>query len=396
MNRFAARTGILLLYCLPPLLAVGYHLHAYRARALDVVDELQAYAQQIESDPDGEANAVLADNELSRQLVTLYTKQRALGVEVATDRAHFEVRVLRLWAYNSSLIAGLTLLPFLLLGGPLAFDDRLDLGLAQRTRAATSGWQRKLLLGFVIALGWVYVLNPLGRGASIAYDFVLSSDAVSMSTLPIYIDARDFLSHTMCGFLGWYLHLLGYVFRKSYLSDVVSHRVYSLFFRKLLFVYGIALIVTSVAADQAKVVTFLIGFFPLSALSLLKDAGVKALEGVGGKESSLLDLPLISRWEALRLEEEGIETVPALAMADRAELARVLPVEPRIVALWIDAARLAAIAGPERYGCLRRYCSTASELERRIEDAAFVAKLDEECGVANPTEMVTLLRTTFA
>jgi len=394
MRRQAARLAIVVLYCLPAALTLAYQLYAYRGRALDVVDELRHYATRIESGE--EVAAELADNELAEQLVAFYRKQRALGVEVVTEQRSIERRVLALWRYNSALIAAMTLLPFLLLAVRLAYDPRLGLALGERARVAAGGWQRKLLLGFVIGLGWVYTVSPLGRGASIAYDYVVSGDAISMSTLPIYVDARDFLSPTVCGFLGWYLHLLGYFFRKSYLGDVISHQVYGLFFRKLLFVYGMALIVTSVAGDQAKVLTFLLGFFPLSAFSLLKQTGVKALESAGARDSSLLDLPLISRWEALRLEEEGVETVPALAMADREQLHRVLPVAPPVVDLWIDAARLAAVVGPERYESLRQVCHTASELVSRVGDAGFVARLRDECGIANPEEVVRMLESAFA
>ncbi len=394
MSRPLAKLAVLLLYCLPAVAVLAFQLHGYRVRALDVVDELQAYARQVASAADADP-APIADNELAAQLVELYRKQQAMGVLRADDRGHFEARALSIWAYNSALIAALTLLPFFLLGGRLAFGDFPELGPRQKARFAARGWAMKLLVAFVVSLGWVYVLNPVGRGASVAYNYIATSDTVSLTTLPIYIDAQDLLTHTMCGFLGWYLHLLGYFFRKYYLGDVVSARVYGLFFRKFLFVYGIGLIITSVAADQAKVVTFLLGFFPLSAFSVLKEAGLKAFEGAGKKETSLLDLPLISRWEALRLEEEGIETVPALATADRRHLGEVLPIKPEVIDLWMDAARLEAVLGSERYERVKEVCRTASELVRRVKDPEFAAKLRADCGVANPEEIVTMLETTF-
>ncbi len=276
MSLFIKQCGALLLYCLPAMIALTVVLKNYHNRALEVSVEINRYAVAW-TDLDAEQlkafqDTFVQDNEVVQRLFHVLNSYRALGIEVEHDlQGEINSKVLNVWAFNSNLILAPTLLPYLLLGARLVFGPTTKVDRSTRLDAARSDFLMKLLIAFVIALGWIYVLHPTGRGASLLYEYVVDVDVFSINTLPIYIDSQNRLAATMCGFLGWYLHLLGYFFSKFVQDDVVSTRVYGLLFRKFLFVYGIALVLSNLLTTaEGKAVMFLIGFFPLSALSLLK------------------------------------------------------------------------------------------------------------------------------
>ncbi len=436
------RIGILLLYCLPALVAVGFSLWASYDRALGVAEKLEDLLESVDSDDD--LVAALKDfaqgddgNKIAQALLDYLAVHREVEEHAgpagaaltpgAADQAdaederhlrHFlgdlvlkkedksvRASVEKIWWRQAVIVITMTLLPFLLLGSALAFDRRGEKGpngktglsISDKWKLARERWALKLLFSGVIMAGWTYVVNPIGRGATLVYTFAQTSNLLSTSSLPLAFDSQNLISPTACGFLGWYLHMLGYFFKKLYQHDTASSRVYGLLFRKLLFVYGISLMIAVVPSDSAKIVAFLIGFFPLSALKTVQELAAKsAQKNKEQQEATLMDLPCISRWQALRLEEEGIEDIPALASTEPWRLRARLPIKPEVVDLWIDAARLISIVGIERYKKLETVCQTATHFEIRSGDADFRQQIYEEYQIGNPDEIVSLLRATFS
>lgn len=273
---FIKQCGALILYCLPAIIALTVVINDYYNRASDVSVELRRYAvsfRELDGDKrEALRNDFFQDNEVVQRLLHVFHRHQIMGTRAErTLEEEIKTKVLSIWGFQSSLIISFTLLPYVLLGSRLAFGHASKVDRETRLRAARGGFMVKLLLASVIALGWIYVLHPVGRGASLLHAYVMVEDVFSMSTLPIYIDAQNLLVPTMCGFLGWYLHLLTFFFHKFVDDDVMSTRVYGLLFRKYLFVYGIALVLsTLVTSAEGKAVMFLVGFFPLSAFSMLK------------------------------------------------------------------------------------------------------------------------------
>lgn len=337
-----------------------------------------------------------------RDLITFF---RHLILQDRPAETFVQRRVEEIWWDQTLFITTWTLLPFLLLGSALAFDRHGEISarrpsgltLVDKGKFARERWALKFLFSFILMTGWTYVVNPIGRGATLTYTFAQTSNLLSANTLPLFIDSQNLISPTACGFLGWYLHMLGYFFKKLYQHDTASSRVYGLLIRKFLFVWGIALMIAVVPSGQAKILAFLIGFFPLSAFKTLKDFGVKTIEkSKGQQEATLMDLPCISRWQALRLEEEGVEDIPTLASSEPWRLRRCLPIKNEVVDMWIDAARLISIVGGERYQKLETICQTATHFEVQSADPDFRKRIYDECQIGNPDEVVSLLRSTFS
>jgi hypothetical protein len=389
-----------LLYCLPAIFAAGILINGLHNRTSEVAVEITAQARAVLSgDPTiqrGLAEDYYKDNDVYQRLVRKLERDKATGnLEDEIKSGMIQTRLMDAWVFTSTLIAGLTLLPFILMGSRVAFGRLLS---ERRTniRIARTDMILKFLVAFVTAYGWIYVLHPIGRGASMAHGYIVSSDILSANTLPIYIDSNNLLSPTICGFLGWYLHLLGYFFQKFLLGDVSSTRVYGLLFKKMLFVWGIALVVSSlVASEEGKLVMFLIGFFPLSARSMIRDYGMKMVQGSAKQEDSLTQIPALSRWQIIRLEEEAIDTVPALAAANPAALKAATPLRPEMIDFWIDCARLLSLLGAEKYELIKGTCITATEFILRTDDPDFVQNSKVNHDINNPKEITRVLQETF-
>jgi hypothetical protein len=324
------------------------------------------------------------------------------------------------WSANSVVITVLTLLPFAILGMGLmlkyhysqsyhppseALHDRLELDdkdqyLSYRT-IAFKDFFVKFLVGFVITVGWLYIFNPNGQAASAINDWLRNTDIVASDTAPNFFNFKDSsLKHALAAVFGWYLYLLGYFSYRFYKSDVLGTRVYNVLFKKFLFVIGVAFIITSVGAtsNESLLLIFLIGFFPLSALTLLTEFGSKRLS-VGEDQTSLSILPGMSTWQILRLEEEGIDSLSSLANSDAASLNNVISSEVigrEILETWIDQARLVTVLGTKRWTDLNGICERASEFVRKesIKDPRFITKLADK-NVFNADEISKTLQRNF-
>ena len=400
----------LLVYCLPPLLTLTVILYSYRERTtlaavrlaeiaqhVYVADHQDTSGPQAEGSGDGEAlRAILNDKdgaEILDQVHRYFTVQKSLNV-AQPEVSDIQPVLDRIWARNATIVSIMTLLPFVLLGHRLAFHAQLTLTDKQRVSYASRNWGMKFLVAFVIGTGWMYVVNPLGRGTTTAQEFLISRNLLASSSVPIFISTKSVV-HTVAGFLGWYLYLMTYFFRKLYYNDVVSGRVYRFLFGKFLFTFGIALVATSALGDQATIALFLIGYFPLEAFSLLKEYGVKATDSEGAKGSALANLPGISRWQILRLEEEGIDSLSALAVAVRGELETSLPLlwKP-LIGMWMDISRLTTVVGHEAYENLKPICRTASDFVAHVDDDEFLTEL-KAAGINNVREITRLLSEEF-
>jgi hypothetical protein len=287
-------------------------------------------------------------------------------------------------------------LPYFLLGFRLAFGRQVELSLDDRLKAAWQNWAMKTVVACVIVFGWMYVLNPIGRGATTVEEYFIIARVVEDKTIPIYIATKN-LSNTLAGFLGWYLYLLLYFFGKLYHNDVKSGRVYRFLFGKFLFTYGIALTSSAFFGDKAQAAMFLIGFFPLSAVSIIKEFVLKSTKdkGIGEGKTGLSELPSISPWHILRLEEEGIDSIPTLANSDLDQINVRLPkIMIPLIQLWIDVAQLYTILGGERYQKVKVVCQTAGEFIIIAGDPNLQGRL-KDCEIENPQEIVSLLKRTF-
>ncbi len=400
MSNFVKNIGILILYCLPALLAcamVGYSLYL---RYADVTDAINIYAKSTLSESKAQIElekGFAQNNEVFNRLITFLEREKATG-RLAHIVAHneFSTKLKEMFTSKCFMISALALLPYLLLGGRLSFGERKEADRRAKARIATEDLIMKFLVALIIANGWVYVLHPIGRGASIAKDLIDKMDIISSNSLPIYIQAQNMLAPTTCGFLGWYLNLLGYFFQKFIIGDVNSTRVYGVFFKKFLLVWGIALVVSSLLqGPEGKLIMFMIGFFPLSAFSLLKEAGVKTVKGDAAQKNSLTQLPAMSRWHSIRFEEEGIDNVPALAACDPAAVKAAMAMKPSIVDLWIDTARLFSLIGAEKYNRLKDFCFTATEFIKKSKDADFIKILSTNCQIENPDEITRVLQESY-
>ena len=179
-------------------------------------------------------------------------------------------------------------------------------------------------------------------------------------------------------------------------------------FKKFLFTYSIALIIPSVeiaptaapyiqTGQGQSILMFFIGYFPLAAFSMLKEQALKLGGNIKADTGYLTELPGISRWQVLRLEEEGIDSMAALAYVEQQRLRDGLLSMATVLDLWIDMAQLYVVVGHDAYQKLKHRCQSASGLIRKVagKDAEFSQfVLEQEIGDAE--EISHLLQRTFA
>ena len=139
---------------------------------------------------------------------------------------------------------------------------------------------------------------------------------------------------------------------------------------------------------------FLIGFFSLSAVSILKQYGVKAANALAESKVNLSDLPGISVWHVMRLEEEGVDSTSTLANYDLDKLKLLPRVMHPLVEFWRNVAQLQTILGKESYEKIKSFSLTAKEFISKVEkkDVHFIQGIKTE-GIKNPLEVVELLKT---
>jgi len=333
-----------------------------------------------------------------------------------TASQYIQSYFLRAWSANTVVIVTLTLLPFGILGVGLARKyhsldthnplDKANDSLSVKTylryrRIAFKDFFLKCLVGFVIGVGWLYIFNPHGQAASAVNDWLRNTDVVSNETAPNFFNFKDSpLKHALTAVFGWYLYLLGYFLYRFYKGDVLGTRVYNVLFKKFLFVIGVAFIISSVGttSNESLLLIFLIGFFPLSAVTLLTEFGNKRLS-MGEDQTSLSILPGMSTWQILRLEEEGVDSLSSLATSNQTALKTVISKEvigPDVLETWIDQARLITVIGTKRWTDLNGICESASEFVRKVNDndSTLIKKLAEK-NLFNADEISRTLQKTF-
>jgi len=415
MNKFK----VIFFYCLPALLALSLVLYNYYERTQQVTDTILLYKQKVDNNTSGKS--LLEDDsssELSgtiKRLIKYFESSLVESNSVENkDKNLAEIneqsisRTLnKVWLSNTMFIVSLVLLPYVLFGSRLAFSRKIKLSVDERQQTTTSNWWMKFIVACVMSIGWLYVLNPTGRGDSAIVQYLIYVDLTQDNSLPLYI-LSDGMVPVVAGFLGWYLYLLTYFFSKLVHDDVVSSRVYGLMFKKFLFTYGIALIIPSVdvasaASDIVKqgagqsVLMFFIGYFPMAGFSLLKERALKMGGDVKAEKGYLSELPGISRWQVLRLEEEGVDNMAALAYASQKNLKDGLLSMSTMVNLWIDIAQLYVVVGHDAYQKLLPRCKSASGFVKKVQDddAEFISYVkDQDIGCAK--EICHLIERTFA
>lgn len=304
-----------------------------------------------------------------------------------------------IWWGNTTVAVLMSLFPFLLLGGRYSSSHNIELTFKQRLANINNDWWMKFVIAFILTYGWIYILNPMGRGASTIEQFLISVDLTRSETLPMFLKSID-VAPVIAGFLGWYLYMLTYFFSKMATNDVASTKVYAVMLQKFLFTWGVTIVfiaveVDGVVGENANIMAFMIGFFPMAAFSLIKDKGMgMAQSGDKQEQGQLSQLPSITRWQILRLEEEGINSLGTLAYHPRDAIIKSLPRMADLVIVWADISRLHAITGEEDYQKIRPLCLTASEFVRRSGEEAFITAL-QEAGINNVAEIARLLEQTF-
>lgn len=310
-----------------------------------------------------------------------------------------ETVVKSIFTFNAGILSALTLLVYILLGDLLARSRRIELSFQQRMESARANFWLKFFVALIIGEGTTYIFNPMGRAASAYNAFFISVGLENAHTLPIYISTEQIVP-VLAGFLGWYLHLIGYTFTKLIHHDVISSRAYGLLFKKFIITYGIALVIPSTGllseGQSTSILMFLVGLFPLSAMSLLMDLLAKYTSSSEKPSGSLSELPGISRWQILRLEEEGIDSLAALANAQPKTIAQNLHVMDKLVFFWVDIAQLYIIIGQEAYLEIKSTCLTASEFIRKANDPLFIEKVNALETLNETGEIARLLQRTFS
>lgn len=399
LSDFLKKLVIFAGYCLPAIVALALTLPNYYGRAMDVGKEIIAHAEEVrdkkitESQVEPGSGLKLSPKEES--LVRYFLHRQEFGT---LDEAITDVRykIFNIWLQYSIVISIMTLMPFAMLGIRVAFrEKRSDIHEMDRIQCLTRDWWMKLLVAYVMATGWLYTVNPLGRGGSTLAEYLNTQDIFTNSTLPGFIQTTD-VPLLVAGFLGWYLNLVSYFISKLYYDDVFGTRIFRFLMGKLLFTYGVALVISSVDATQGKIAIFLIGYFPLSALTILKEFGVKALQGGTQDKGALSELPSISRAQILRLHEEGIDSICALATYSNInELKKYQRSIAPMVDLWVDCARLCSVLGDDVYARIKGQCATASEF-LRIHNTQEFQEAVKKAGLCNPEEVARQIRQVFS
>lgn len=384
---------VFLVYCSPCFLALSIFLIEYGIRLYDINQDIMEISDRVKADSDQSSDDEYYKDHPKEMQLENFFKRKNGSKEFDETQKYIPKRIRKIWFRNSIVISIMALLPFILIGFRLAFNKDIAITDGDRFKISYQNWPMKLILACVMVLGWMYILNPSGRGATTFDEYFIMERVVESRTVPVYIASKE-ISPVLAGFLGWYLYLLQYFFRKLYFNDVTGTRVYRFLFGKFLFTYGIALVSSGIELEM-PIAMFLIGFFPLSALTIIKEYGLKAAKGLGEGNAPLSELPGISTWYILRLEEEGVDDLTTLAGCDSNMLKKALPkIMIPYVDIWVDVAQLFAILGGDGYQKIKSFCRTASVFISNSDDPQFRLRL-KEGGVENPQEIVDILKRTF-
>jgi|GEM_PF-6351710 len=399
------RSKLFTYYCLPGVIAVSFVLAVNFSRVhYEVAPIVVANACQDLKNPT--AGPTPSPPTKRQQIVEAVKAKGWSNCDQASQGA-MRKSFLDAWISNGLFIATLSLLPFslLALGLALKYDEDLLTDAEKKHRyksyrtIATRSFIMKYLVGFIIAFGWLYTFNANGQAASAINDWLLNNNVIANDTAPLFFNLRDSsIKHAIVAVLGWYLYLLGYFIYRFDKSDVFGTRIYNVLFKKFLFVIGVALIFSGIgaASTETMILVFLVGMFPLSAVTLLTEFGNKRLS-MGEDQTSLSTIPGISTWQVMRLEEEGIDSLSALAEADYQELSKSISsqvIKPDRLRDWIDQARLITVLGPKRWLELNGICERASVFVQQKDKPEFKVMLATK-NVMNYDEIVGTLETSY-
>lgn len=418
---------ICVLYCLPVFIALGLLLNSYHNRVIDIGDVIffvQQSTLKMDSGVEAQLHDELGDDNGINNLVIYFHRQRLIASQIGietdenlsndnigisgenqqrnsgvqsqqNERVKIGQQLDRVWLFNSMIVLSFTLLPFLVMSLKLTFSKQLPLTEQQRTLIAVEGFFMKFMLSCIIAICWIYIINPKGRGLGAMESYLDVVDFYRKESLPLYLRNVE-KAPIIAGILGWYLHALGYILTKFTRHDVASTQVYTHLFKKFLLVYGISIILPSTQVfpeEKIGFVLFLLGFFPLAAFNFMKEQ-MNKLSNSNNTGGDLSILPGISRWQILRLEEEGIDTMAELASVDR-KLVIMIPGIAQIVDYWINIAQLYMVVGHKNYLVLNERCNTASGFIKLSVEAEFIEFITES-KLGNCDEIAQNLIKTFS
>lgn len=195
-----------------------------------------------------------------------------------------------------------------------------------------------LVATLVITLGWMLTLLPSGP----------TSDTIQPGQLLDFFMPQK--SSVTFGFLGAYFFVLNTVLHRYVRADL-KPKAYSSITVRILIVFILAWVVGAAfgTSTGALVTTFLIGVFPESGLTLIRESirnqtGLGKLVGLIGSRTKerfpLTELKELDVYDRARLLDEGVTNIEGLAHHDLIDLMLEtrIPV-PRLVD-WIDQAVL--------------------------------------------------------
>jgi hypothetical protein len=195
-----------------------------------------------------------------------------------------------------------------------------------------------LVATLVMTLGWMLTLLPSGPEA----------DTIQPRQLLDFFIPQQ--SSVTFGFLGAYFFVLNTVLHRYVRADL-KPKAYSSITVRILVVFILAWVIGAVfgTSTSALVVTFLIGVFPESGLTLIRESirnqtGIGKIVGLVGSRTKerfpLIELKELDVYDRARLLDEGVTNIEGLAHHDLIDLMLEtrIPV-PRLVD-WIDQAIL--------------------------------------------------------
>jgi len=202
------------------------------------------------------------------------------------------------------------------------------------------GWSS---LSFRFGLPAILILSVIG----------LFADPLYRASSPEWIWSREFLRGARYGAAGAYVYILLYLTRRNFRHDITSGAAVWAAVNLVLgaLLGGVLGLLWRTQGDasgfSSAVVYFAAGLAPKHMASALEEAAKRLTRSPDDKNQApaartkpLTSLRGITSTIAERLEEEGIEDVHGMAMADPTRLMRNTSFDQRQIAAWIDEAIL--------------------------------------------------------
>jgi hypothetical protein len=227
MKRYFRATKLFLYYCSPCVLSLALVIVANFRRVSDVDKVVVRQVCQQLNPPNASSGAPPRDTPVQMQkLIQVVTSNgwsdclqnaSVLAGNLSAPQ-YIHSYFLTAWSANSVVISTLTLLPFGILGLGLALRYFREIPLSEKAKdrvdhekdhflsyrkIALRDFFLKYLVGFVIAVGWLYILNPHGQAASAINDLLTNTDIVSNDTAPNFFNFKDSsLKHALTAVFG--------------------------------------------------------------------------------------------------------------------------------------------------------------------------------------------------